>query len=129
MAAPWLVTRDMLPDMRNGGDHRRLRGSRRLCRDKSPRSNPTFEIDGVVHYCVANMPGAVPRTSTVALTSRLSPYAATGRSRHRRHHNSVPLQHGLNTHARSTHLRSSGPGVWDGVCGRGSEFGLKKEEW
>ena len=32
-------------------------------------AEPTFEIDGVVHYCVANMPGAVPRTSTVALTN------------------------------------------------------------
>jgi len=38
--------------------------------------NPTFEIDGVVHYCVANMPAAVPRTSTFALTHATLPYVA-----------------------------------------------------
>jgi len=36
--------------------------------------NPTFVVDGVVHYCVANMPGAVPRTSTFALTNATQPY-------------------------------------------------------
>jgi alanine dehydrogenase len=38
-------------------------------------SDPTFEVDGVVHYCVANMPGAVPITSTYALTNATLPYA------------------------------------------------------
>jgi alanine dehydrogenase len=38
-------------------------------------SNPTFIVDDVVHYCVANMPGAVPRTSTFALTNVTLPYA------------------------------------------------------
>jgi len=37
--------------------------------------NPTYEVDGVVHYCVANMPGAVPRTSTYALNNVTLPYA------------------------------------------------------
>jgi alanine dehydrogenase len=37
-------------------------------------SNPTFEVDGVLHYCVANMPGAVPITSTYALTNATLPY-------------------------------------------------------
>jgi len=37
--------------------------------------NPTYEVDGVVHYCVANMPGAVPRTSTYALNHVTLPYA------------------------------------------------------
>jgi len=37
-------------------------------------ANPTFVVDGVVHYCVANMPGAVPRTSTFALTNATAPY-------------------------------------------------------
>jgi alanine dehydrogenase len=36
--------------------------------------NPIFEIDGVVHYCVANMPGAVPQTSTLALTQATLPF-------------------------------------------------------
>jgi alanine dehydrogenase len=39
-------------------------------------SNPTFVVDGVVHYCVANMPGAVPRTSTYALSNATLPYVA-----------------------------------------------------
>jgi alanine dehydrogenase len=37
-------------------------------------SNPTYEIDGIVHYCVANMPGAVPRTSTFALNNQTTDY-------------------------------------------------------
>src|SRR3712207_2373055 len=38
-------------------------------------SDPTYEVDGVTHYCVANMPGAVPITSTFALTNATLPYA------------------------------------------------------
>jgi alanine dehydrogenase len=38
-------------------------------------SNPTYYIEGVLHYCVANMPGAVPRTSTFALTNATLPHA------------------------------------------------------
>ncbi|HBL28844.1 MAG TPA: alanine dehydrogenase, partial [Acidobacteria bacterium] len=38
-------------------------------------SDPTYVVDGVVHYCVANMPGAVPRTSTFALNNVTLPYA------------------------------------------------------
>jgi alanine dehydrogenase len=38
-------------------------------------SDPIYEVEGVVHYCVANMPGAVPRTSTMALTNATLPYA------------------------------------------------------
>src|SRR5262249_1091106 len=37
--------------------------------------DPTFEVDGIIHYCVANMPGAVPITSTQALTNATLPYA------------------------------------------------------
>jgi alanine dehydrogenase len=37
-------------------------------------AEPTFVVDGVIHYCVANMPGAVPRTSTLALTNATLPY-------------------------------------------------------
>jgi alanine dehydrogenase len=37
-------------------------------------SNPTFEVDGIIHYCVTNMPGAVPITSTYALTNATLPY-------------------------------------------------------
>jgi len=38
-------------------------------------SEPIYEVDGVIHYCVANMPGCVPRTSTFALTNETTPYA------------------------------------------------------
>jgi len=38
-------------------------------------SDPVYEVDGIIHYCVANMPGAVPRTSTFALTNATLPYA------------------------------------------------------
>jgi alanine dehydrogenase len=37
-------------------------------------ADPTFVVDGIIHYCVANMPGAVPRTSTFALTNATLPY-------------------------------------------------------
>ena len=36
--------------------------------------NPVYEVDGIIHYCVANMPGAYPRTSTLALTNATLPY-------------------------------------------------------
>jgi alanine dehydrogenase len=39
-------------------------------------SDPTYELDGIVHYCVTNMPGAVPATSTAALTNATLPYVA-----------------------------------------------------
>ena len=38
-------------------------------------SDPIYEVDGIIHYCVANMPGAVPITSTMALTNATLPYA------------------------------------------------------
>lgn len=57
---------------------RRCRGSGRMYRDdqaSAPYDNPIYIIEDVVHYCVANMPGAVPFTSTVALTNATLPYA------------------------------------------------------
>jgi alanine dehydrogenase len=62
-------------------------------------SNPTYVVDGVVHYCVANMPGAVPRTSTFALNNQTLPYvlqlADEGLNAVRRNR---ALQLGLNTY-------------------------------
>jgi len=43
--------------------------------EATTHENPTYEVDGVIHYGVANMPGAVPRTSTLALTNATLPYA------------------------------------------------------
>ncbi|GAB3506997.1 alanine dehydrogenase [Spirosoma knui] len=76
--APHLITRDMLKLMRSGTVLVDVAVDQGGCIETcSPTTheNPTFIIDGVVHYCVANMPGAVPYTSTVALTNATLPYA------------------------------------------------------
>ena len=63
-------------------------------------SQPTFVVDGVVHYCVANMPGAVPRTSTFALDNATRPFvlALADKGFPRALIDDVHLQHGLNVH-------------------------------
>lgn len=76
--APHLITRDMLKLMRKGTVLVDVAVDQGGCIETcSPTTheNPTFIIDEVVHYCVANMPGAVPYTSTVALTNATLPYA------------------------------------------------------
>lgn len=76
--APKLVTRDMLKTMKPGAVMVDVAIDQGGCFETSrptTHGEPTFEIDGVVHYCVANMPGAVPLTSTVALTNATLPYA------------------------------------------------------
>jgi alanine dehydrogenase len=76
--APHLITRDMLKIMRPGTVLVDVAvdqgGCIETCRPTT-HEDPTFIIDGVVHYCVANMPGAVPYTSTLALTNATLPYA------------------------------------------------------
>lgn len=59
---------------------------------------PTFEVQGVMHYCVTNMPGAVPRTSTFALTNSTFPYARklANEGWHAACGSNLPLLHGLN---------------------------------
>ncbi|KAB7732440.1 alanine dehydrogenase [Rudanella paleaurantiibacter] len=76
--APHLITRDMLKLMRPGTVLVDVAVDQGGCIETcSPTTheNPTFIIDDVVHYCVANMPGAVPYTSTLALTNATLPYA------------------------------------------------------
>ncbi|MEZ5043718.1 MAG: alanine dehydrogenase [Saprospiraceae bacterium] len=76
--APNLITRDMLKEMRPGTVLVDVAVDQGGCIETcSPTTheNPTFVIDDVVHYCVANMPGAVPYTSTIALTNATLPYA------------------------------------------------------
>ena len=76
--APNLITRDMLKTMQKGTVLVDVAvdqgGCIETCRPTT-HEDPTFIIDDVVHYCVANMPGAVPYTSTVALTNATLPYA------------------------------------------------------
>ncbi len=76
--APKLVTRDMLKLMRPGTVMVDVAIDQGGCFETShptTHSEPVYTIDGVVHYAVANIPGAVPRTSTLALTNATLPYA------------------------------------------------------
>jgi alanine dehydrogenase len=76
--APKLVTRDMLGLMRPGSVLVDVAIDQGGCFETShatTHDDPVFEVDGIVHYCVANMPGAVPVTSTKALTNVTLPYA------------------------------------------------------
>lgn len=77
--APHLVTREMLKEMKTGSVIIDVSVDQGGCVETckpTTHENPTFVIDGVLHYCVANMPGAVPFTSTVALTNATLPYAS-----------------------------------------------------
>jgi len=76
--APKLITRDMLKTMKKGAVLVDVAIDQGGCFETSrptTHTSPTYEVDGILHYCVANMPGAVPLTSTVALTNATLPYA------------------------------------------------------
>jgi alanine dehydrogenase len=75
--APKLVTREMLAVMKPGSVLVDVAIDQGGCFETShatTHDDPIFEVDGIVHYCVANMPGAVPITSTKALTNVTLPY-------------------------------------------------------
>jgi alanine dehydrogenase len=76
--APHLITRDMLKLMSPGTVVVDVAVDQGGCIETckpTTHEDPTFIIDDIVHYCVANMPGAVPYTSTLALTNATLPYA------------------------------------------------------
>ena len=76
--APSLITRDMLKEMRPGTVLVDVAVDQGGCIETckpTTHEDPIYIIDDVVHYCVANMPGAVPYTSTIALTNATLPYA------------------------------------------------------
>jgi len=76
--APNLITRDMLKLMRPGTVLVDVAVDQGGCIETckpTTHEDPTFMVDGILHYCVANMPGAVPYTSTIALTNATLPYA------------------------------------------------------
>jgi len=76
--APKLVTRSMLKLMKKGAVLVDVAIDQGGCFETSKpttHSNPIYSVDGIVHYCVANMPGALPMTSTLALTNATLPYA------------------------------------------------------
>ncbi|MBT8079474.1 MAG: alanine dehydrogenase [Gammaproteobacteria bacterium] len=103
-AAPKLVTAEHVKHMRDGAVMVDISIDQGGCFETSrptTHADPTYVVDGVVHYCVTNMPGAVPRTSTFALTNVTLPFVknlanygwrdALSRDRH--------LANGLNVHA------------------------------
>jgi alanine dehydrogenase len=75
--APYVVRRDQLKLMKRNAVMVDVSIDQGGCFETSrptTHSDPTYEVDGVTHYCVANMPGAVPITSTYALTNATLPY-------------------------------------------------------
>ena len=75
---PHLITRDMLKLMQKGSVLVDVAIDQGGCFETShptTHSDPVYEVDGIIHYCVANIPGAVPYTSTLALTNATLPYA------------------------------------------------------
>ena len=77
-AAPKLVTRDMLKTMKRGSVLVDIAIDQGGCFETShatTHADPVYEVDGVIHYCVANMPGAVARTCAFALNNATLPFA------------------------------------------------------
>lgn len=75
--APKLITKDMLKHLKKGSVLVDVSIDQGGCFETShptTHSEPVYEVDGILHYCVANMPGAYPRTSTLALTAVTLPY-------------------------------------------------------
>ncbi|MBK8049338.1 MAG: alanine dehydrogenase [Anaerolineales bacterium] len=100
--APHLVTRSLVSKMKEGAVIVDVAVDQGGCIETTratTHSNPTYVVDGVLHYCVANMPGAVPRTSTFALNNQTLPYVLqlANEGLNAVLSNSA-LRHGLNTH-------------------------------
>ena len=102
-ATPKLVTRDMVARMKQGAvivDISADQGG--CCETTRPtsHSHPTYVVDGVLHYCVTNMPGAVPRTSTFALNNATLPFvlALADKGWRKAMQDDPHLRNGLNVH-------------------------------
>jgi alanine dehydrogenase len=120
--APHLVTRDMLKDMKEGSVVVDVSVDQGGCIETckpTTHENPTYVVDGVVHYCVANMPGAVPMTSTIALTNATLTYALqlANEGYEKAIRNSKELRLGLNV--------IDGNVTYQGVA---DAFGMKHED-
>ncbi len=108
-AAPKLITRDMLATMKAGSVLVDVSIDQGGCAETSKpttHSSPTYIVDGVVHYCVANMPGGVARTSTFALSNVTLPFVLAIADKGWRDalREEPHLRNGLNVHAgRITH--------------------------
>ncbi len=100
-AAPKLITRAMLKDMRKGAVLVDISIDQGGCFETSKATthdNPVYEVDGVLHYCVANMPGAVARTSAYALNHATLPFtlALANKGVHQALRDDPHLRNGLN---------------------------------
>lgn len=96
-SAPKLMTRSMLKEMRRGAVLVDVSIDQGGCFETSKpttHANPTFEVDGIIHYCVANMPGSVPLTSSQALNNATLPFVI------------ALADHGLDALVRDPHLAS-----------------------
>jgi alanine dehydrogenase len=103
--APHLVTKEMVGSMQPGAVLVDISIDQGGCFETShvtTHSDPTYVVDDVVHYCVGNMPGAVPRTSTYALTNVTVPYAL------------AIAEHGLDDAIRRDHALGLGVNVYGG---------------
>lgn len=102
-SAPKLISREMLGLMKKGAVIVDVAIDQGGCLETSrptTHSDPVFEVDGVIHYCVANMPGAVPRTSTFALTNVTLPLAQAlaDKGVERAARENVALKRGINVY-------------------------------
>ncbi|MBI1264141.1 MAG: alanine dehydrogenase [Alphaproteobacteria bacterium] len=100
-AAPRLISRAMLKTMKEGSVLVDIAIDQGGCFETSrptTHQDPTYIVDGIVHYCVANMPGAVARTSTLALTNATLPFtlALADKGARQALNDDIHLAHGLN---------------------------------
>ena len=103
-AAPKLVSADFVRRMRSGSVVVDVAIDQGGCFETSlptTHEKPTYAVDGVIHYCVTNMPGAVPRTSAYALNNSTLPYVLTlaDKGWQRAMQDDPHLRNGLNIHA------------------------------
>ncbi|WP_440615651.1 alanine dehydrogenase [Cysteiniphilum sp. 6C5] len=102
-AAPKLVTKEMIKSMKKGSVVVDVAIDQGGCFETSKpttHQDPTYVVDNVVHYCVANMPGAVARTSTVALNNATLTFALelANKGYQKAIHDNIHLEHGLSVH-------------------------------
>ncbi|MDT8337262.1 MAG: hypothetical protein RQ856_05485, partial [Candidatus Izemoplasmatales bacterium] len=120
--APKLIKREYYKNMKIGSvivDIAIDQGGSTEVSKATYHDKPTFVVDGIVHYCVANMPGAVPQTSTIALNNSTLKYGLliADKGLENAIELSEPLRHGVNTYL--------GKCTCEGVC---EAFDLKFQE-